>query len=319
MTMLRKLRYGLTGSLIMLAVSLNTALATVAIFILAVIKFLSPKGRARNAVTHWLSSVGEYWISFNSLMIRFIGSVKWDIQIDEGIFHDGRYLVFCNHQSWVDILVLQHALNRRAPFMRFLLKQELIWVPLLGFCWWALDMAFLRRYSKQQMLKNPTLRNKDLEIAAHACEKLKHIPVSMMSFPEGTRFTLAKQAQQNSPYRHLLRTRYGGTGQILYSFDKALDHLIDVTICYPDGVPGLWQYVSGQVKNIVVKVRRREIPDNIRGKNFREDAEAKAALRVWMRDIWTEKDAVIDVILGHDANLTHSEQAKGADSSFANL
>lgn len=292
----------LTGALVVLAVSLNTVVATVMVFILAVIKFLSPRGRARNAVTHWLSLVGEYWVSFNSFMVRVIGSVNWDIQIDEGIRPDGRYLVFCNHQSWVDILVLQHVLNRRAPFMRFLLKQELMWVPLLGFCWWALDMAFLRRYSKQEMLKNPALRNKDLEIAARACEKLKHIPVSMMSFPEGTRFTAAKKEQQKSPYQHLLRPRYGGTGQILYSFDQALDHLIDVTICYPDGVPGLWDYVSGQVNNIVVKVKLRPIPDAVRGKDFREDSAAKAALRLWMRDIWTEKNSDIDLMLNDACN-----------------
>lgn len=286
----------------MLAVSLNTIVATVLVFILAVFKFLTPKGKARHAVTRWLSLVGENWISFNSLMIRMIGTVKWDIRIDEGISHSGRYLVFCNHQSWVDILVLQHVLNRRAPFMRFLLKQELIWVPLLGFCWWALDMAFLRRYSKQEMLKNPSLRNKDLEIAARACEKLKHIPVSMMSFPEGTRFTAAKHEQQKSPYQHLLRPRYGGTGQILYSFDQALDKLIDVTICYPDGVPGLWDYVSGQVNNIVVKVSLRAIPEVVRGKDFREDTAAKAALRSWMGDIWVSKNDTIEQILKEAGN-----------------
>lgn len=280
----------ITGSLVLLAVALNTVLSTLLVFVLAVIKFLAPKGRARNAVTRWLSSLGEYWIAFNSLMIRLIGSVHWDTRIDDGIFHQSRYIVFCNHQSWVDILVLQHVLNRRAPFMRFLLKQELIWVPLLGFCWWALDMAFLRRYSKQEMLKNPQLRNKDLENAAQACEKLKHIPVSMMTFPEGTRFSVEKKQQQHSPYLHLLRPRYGGLGQILYSFDDALDGLIDVSIVYPDGVPDMWQFVSGQVKNISVDVRIRPIPDSVRGKDFRQDTAAKAALRQWMEEIWSQKD-----------------------------
>ena len=120
----------------------------------------------------------------------------------EGISHKGRYLVFCNHQSGVDILAMQHVLNRRAPFGRYLLKQQLIWVPVLGVAWWALDMAFLRRYSSQELLKNPSLRGKDLENAARACEKLKHIPVSMMTFPEGTRFSKSKRESQNSPYQH---------------------------------------------------------------------------------------------------------------------
>ena len=291
--MLKGLRYFLQGTLVLLAVSVNTIGSTVVIFLLAVVKFFSPKGAARNAVTHWLSSVGEYWISFNKLMAWFLQDMKWDIQLPDKLKHEGRYLVFCNHQSWVDIVVLQHCLNRRAPFMRFLLKQELIWVPFLGFCWWALDMAFLRRYSRAQLLKNPELRGKDLENATRACEKLKHIPVSMMTFPEGTRFTAAKHDQQNSPFKHLLRPRYGGIGQVLYSFDEALDHLIDVTIIYPDGVPGIWQFVSGQVKKISVRVRLLPIGAEVRGKNFREDAAAKKALKDWLSELWEEKEAYI--------------------------
>ena len=291
--MLSRLRQILQGTLILLAVSANTIFSTVIIFLLAVVKFFTPRGPARNRVTHWLSSVGEYWISFNKLMAWTVRDMKWEVETPDDINHKGRYLVFCNHQSWVDILVLQSCLNRRAPFMRFLLKQELIWVPFLGFCWWALDMAFLRRYNRAQLIKNPELRGKDLENAARACEKLKHIPVSMMSFPEGTRFTPDKHLQQNSPFKHLLRPRYGGIGQVLYSFDDALDQLIDVTIIYPDGAPNLWQFVSGQVKKISVRVRLLPIGQEVRGKNFREDSEAKNALKSWLSDIWTEKELYI--------------------------
>ena len=281
----------------LLAVSINTIFSTLVIFVLAVVKLVAPKGHARNAVTHWLSYVGDYWVSFNKLMVWFLYDMKWDIQLPEGLDCESRYLVFCNHRSWVDILVLQHCLNRRAPFMRFLLKQELIWVPFLGFCWWALDMAFLRRYSKAQLLRNPKLRGKDLENAARACEKLKHIPVSMMAFPEGTRFTASKQKQQNSPFKHLLRPRYGGIGQILYSFDDALDCLIDVTIIYPHGTPGLWQFVSGQIRQISVTVRLLPIGTEVRGKNFREDKLAKSALKKWLNDLWTDKEEFIQAQL----------------------
>ncbi len=306
--MLTTFRYFLQGTFVLLAVSVNTILSTVLIFMLAVVKLIAPKGPARNAVTHSLSSVGEYWISFNKLMARFLYAMKWDIQIPDNLNYEGRYLVFCNHQSWVDILVLQHCLNRRAPFMRFLLKQELIWVPFLGFCWWALDMAFLRRYSRTQLLKNPELRGKDLENAARACEKLKHIPVSMMTFPEGTRYTEAKHKQQNSPFRHLLRPRYGGIGQVLYSFDEALDYLIDVTIIYPHGTPGLWQFISGQVKKISVSVRLLPIGAEVRGKDFREDPAAKKALKAWLNGLWTEKDQ-------HIAGKTRLITKSGASKS----
>ena len=223
--------------------------------------------------------------------------MEWDIRLPDGLNHDGRYLIFSNHQSWVDIPVLQHSLNRRVPFMRFLLKQQLIWVPFLGVAWWALDMAFLRRYSRQELIKNPELRGKDLENAARACEKLKHIPVSMMSFPEGTRYSPVKQQQQKSPYSHLLRPRYGGIGQVLYSFDGTLEGLIDVTIIYPDGPPSLWQFISGQVSKIIVRVQLRPLADDLQGVNFREDGNAKNKLKAWLNQIWKEKNDMLATAL----------------------
>ena len=295
--MISKLRYLLQGTIVLLIVSVSTIIITTIIFLLSIFKVIAPKGWARNAMTRGLSSLGELWVSVNKGMAWFYRGMEWDVQIPEEIDHNSRYLVFCNHQSWVDIVVLQHCLNRRAPFMRFLLKKQLIWVPFLGVAWWALDMAFLRRYSRQQLLKNPSLRGKDLENAARACEKLKHIPVSMMSFPEGTRFTAAKRAQQKSPFKHLLRPRYGGIGQVLYSFDDAMDYLIDVTIVYPHGTPNVWQYVSGQVRKISVRIQLRPIDSGLRGVNFREDGVAKGQLKNWLNEIWVEKEHGIDRIL----------------------
>jgi len=295
--MLTKARYFLQGAIAVLVVSVSTVVITTIIFTLSLFKLVAPRGRARNAMTRWLSSLGELWVSVNQCVAWFYRDMEWDVHMPEGISHKGRYLVFCNHQSGVDILALQRCLNRRAPFGRYLLKQQLIWVPVLGIAWWALDMAFLRRHSKQELLRNPSLRGKDLENAARACEKLKHIPVSMMTFPEGTRLTEAKRLAQNSPYKHLLRPRYGGVGQVLYSFDDALDSLIDVTIIYPDGTPSVWQYVSGQVKKISVHIELRPIEKNLRGRDFREDPITKGHLKTWLGGIWEEKDRLLSAAL----------------------
>ncbi len=302
--MLAKLRYGLQGAIVILVVSVSTVVLTTVIFAGSLFKLIAPRGRVQNAMTHWLSSLGELWVSVNSFAVRFYRDLEWDVHMPEGISHQGRYLVFCNHQSGVDILAMQHCLNRRAPFGRYLLKHQLIWVPVLGVAWWALDMAFLRRYSKQELLKNPSLRGKDLENAARACEKLKHIPVSMMTFPEGTRLTEAKRQAQNSPYTHLLRPRYGGVGQVLYSFDDALDSLIDVTIIYPNGTPTVWQYVSGQVKKIDVYIKLRPIDAELRGQDFRDDPVAKNRLKTWLGEIWEEKDRLISHTLKSDPAST---------------
>ena len=291
--MLQPAFHAIKGTSALLVVVVNTISITSAIIILAVLKLISPPGAVKNTINHWLSALGELWVSINKLLVWFYRDMEWDIHLPDGLNRKGRYLVFSNHNSWVDIIVLQHSLNRRAPFMRFLLKQELIWVPFLGLAWWALDMAFLRRYSAQELLKDPSLRGKDLENAARACEKLKQIPVSMMTFPEGTRFTRSKRDQQNSPYKHLLRPRYGGIGQVLYSFDGALENLIDVTILYPDGTPTLWQFASGQVRKISVFVRIRPIDADLHGKDFRTDADARSRLKDWLNELWVNKDRVI--------------------------
>ncbi len=296
--MISRLRYAVQGSVVFVLITISTILITLLICIMSLFKFLAPKGAARNAITRWLSSLGEAWVSIHKGLISLYRGLEWDIELPEGISHKGRYLVCCNHQSGVDILALQHCLNRKAPFGRYLLKQQLIWVPVLGVAWWALDMAFLRRYSRQELIRNPSLRGKDLENAARACEKLKHIPVSMMTFPEGTRFTEAKRLQQQSPYRYLLKPKYGGVGQVLYSFDDALDAMIDVTITYPNGVPTVWQYLSGQVKKISMLVQLRSIDDVLRGGNFREDALVKNELKKCLNGIWGEKDRYIRKKLG---------------------
>jgi 1-acyl-sn-glycerol-3-phosphate acyltransferase len=299
--MLASLRHTLQGIVALLVISMSTIVLTVVLFFMALVKFLLPKGRPRHAMSRALARLAEFWSSINRAVTGLYRSLEWDVSLPKGVDREGRYLIFSNHQSWVDIVVLQHNLNRRAPFMRFLMKQQLIYVPFLGFAWWALDNAFLKRYSRERLLKDPTLRGKDLENTARACEKLKYIPVSMMTFPEGTRFTAEKWREQGSPYKHLLRPRYGGVGQVLYSFDEALDGLLDTTVVYPHGVPTIWDLLSGRVRKVIMRVRLLPIPDGLRGVNFREDTEARGGLKKWVNDIWAEKDAFITYALGMEA------------------
>lgn len=289
-------RYAMQGVAALLLISLSTIVLSLVMGVLAAFKRILPPGRAANLINRGLSFVGELWASVNHGVLRSFRGMKWDIQLPQNLDHDGRYLVVCNHQSWVDILAMQYALNWRVPFLRFMLKRELIWVPFLGLAWWALDFPFLRRYTRQELLDKPELRDKDLENAAQACEKLKHIPVCMMSFPEGTRFSEAKRAEQNSPYRHLLKPRYGGIGQVLYSFGDALGTAIDITIFYPDGAPTFWQLISGQVRAVSLHAHLRPIDPALRGVDFRQDAALQRELKHWLDIIWAEKDRRLEAL-----------------------
>ena len=288
----------LKGCLALVALSLNTVVHAAVVCVLAVPKLLAPTKGLRDYMRRVLARVAESWISVNSLGLSLYGQTDWDLDLPKGLSRKGCYVVCCNHQSWVDIPVLQRCFNRRLPLLLFFIKSQLIWVPFLGLAWWALDFPFMKRLSKEQMDKNPHLKGKDLESARTACEKFKHIPVAMMNFPEGTRFSTSKRDDLRSQYQHLLAPRIGGIGQVLYALSDKLDGMIDVTIVYQDrqgkGFPAtLWDLVSGQVPRICVRARVIPIPQNLLGMDFGSDLEARQRLGDLMSKIWAHKDRQI--------------------------
>lgn len=291
-----------TGAAALLVISINTIVLATSLCILAIAKFLAPTDAVRNRMRRVLTGLAVSWISVNNALFSLYRKPVWDIRIPASLDPDGCYLVSCNHQSWVDILVMQRCFNRRLPFFRFFIKSQLIWVPFLGVAWWALDMPFMRRHSKEKLLRQPGLKGRDLESARNACEKFRTIPVAMTNFPEGTRFSPAKRDQTNSPYRYLLQPRIGGLGQVMYALADELDALIDVTIVYPQTrsggrPPTFWQLLTGEIPEIIVRAERRKIPPELLGRNFRTDPEFRAELQAWVGEIWKVKDDLISEIL----------------------
>jgi len=299
--MLQTIGRTLKGVVTLLIISLNTIVLTVTLCLLAIGKLLARGDSALNRVRKILAGLAVTWISINNRTFALMRLTHWDIEIPSGLDVNGCYLVCSNHQSWVDVVVLQRAFNRRLPFFRFFLKSSLIWVPFLGTAWWALDMPFMKRVSSEKIKRRPGLKGKDLEAARMACEKFRDVPVSIMNFPEGTRFTEAKRDSGKSAFNNLLNPRIGGIGQVLYALSDKLDALIDVTIVYPglDGArtaPTFWQFVSGQVSRVVVRASRREIPATLLGRNFRTDRAFRGELESWVTRLWLEKDELLDTM-----------------------
>ena len=276
--------------LALLALALNILLHVVFIFALTLLKLLLPVHSIRQACSRALVAIAESWIGVNNVLFGVFARVRWQVQGLDGLRRDGNYLVLCNHQSWVDIPVLQKVFNRRIPFLRFFLKQELIWVPLLGLAWWALDFPFMKRYSRQTLLRHPELQGKDREATRRACEKFRHMPVSVMNFAEGTRFTPAKHDAQHSPFRHLLRPKAGGVAFVLDAMGEALHAILDVTIVYPYGPCTIVDLIAGRVREVRVHVRERPIGRDLIG-SYDEDAAFRGRVKAWMNTLWSEKDA----------------------------
>ena len=287
-------------AVILLLVAANCLVHVVPVVVLGVVKAVLPFAAVRRACNPLLTGLAESWIAVNTAMMGAFTDTGFDVQLDPGadLRRDGHYLVLANHQSWVDILVLQKVFNRRIPLLRFFLKRQLFWVPLLGLAWWALDFPFMGRYSKREIARNPELGKRDMEATRRACAKFVDIPVSVMNFVEGTRYTPDKHASQASPYRHLLKPKSGGVAFVLDAMGQGLHAIVDVTIAYPGGRPSMMDLMANQVPQVKVQVRQRPIPAELVEGDYQSDRAFRARFQQWMNGVWQDKDADLDRLLG---------------------
>ncbi|MEQ8798172.1 MAG: acyltransferase [Salinisphaeraceae bacterium] len=292
--MLQWLPTPILGAVTSLILLINLLVWMVPVYALILVK-LFVRGAARDRVSRWIASAAQQWAAINVWVWRRLVDIDWQIRGVSDLDREGQYLVIANHQSWVDIPMLMAAFDRRAPFFKFFIKQELIWVPILGLVWWGLDFPFMKRYSAAQIAKNPSLRGKDLETTKRACEKYRNQPVTILNFLEGTRFTAAKHQRQASPYPQLLRPRAGGFAFALSALGPRLDAMLDVTIVYPDGAPkGLWQLMSGQMRRVIIEVKQIRIPTPLFEGDYAGDPGFRGELKKWVDALWQEKNARIE-------------------------
>ena len=155
------LRGGLTG----FTLGLNTLFFSLSLVPPSLVKLLLPFKAARRGCDHVLNALASSWVAVNNAWISAVRPVRWDVQGVEGLHPRGWYLVSSNHQSWVDILVLQRIFHGHIPFLKFFLKQELIWVPVIGQARWALDFPFMKRG------RGHGARQIDLKTTREACQK----------------------------------------------------------------------------------------------------------------------------------------------------
>ena len=291
------MRGPLLGTLVGLLFAVNTVFWAIPIIILSAIKRLMPSKGLERMLARVNDACAQTWVGCNKVLAATLLPTRYDIRGVEMLDKRAQYFICSNHQTWNDIHVLQQTFYGHAPFFKFFLKQELIWVPVLGLAWWGLDFPFMRRSTAAQIAKNPALKGKDIETTRKTCEKYEGIPVAIFNFLEGTRFTPAKQAKQASPYRHLLKPKAGGFAFTLSAMGGRLHTLLDVTIVYPEGAKTFGQFLSGRVENVIIDVRRHEIPAAFAAGDYEGDAAFRREVQDYVAKLWTEKDARIDQLL----------------------
>lgn len=286
----------LRAPLAALLLTVSTVAHVTPLLLVALIKACVPQRAVRRYCDRGLMLIAESWIAFNTGLIRRLTRMRFVLDIEAPLRHDGHYLVLANHQSWVDIPVLQAVFNRRIPLLRFFLKSQLFWVPLLGLAWWALDFPFMKRYSRETLARHPELAGRDIEATRRACAKFRHIPVSVMNFAEGTRFTAAKHHAQASPFLYLLRPKAGGVAFVIDALGEALHAVLDVTLVYPHGRSTLQDLFADRIREVRVHVRELPLPLDLAG-DYANDAQVRERAQAWINGLWEEKDARIARLL----------------------
>lgn len=294
---MRKIVRNLQGLVTFAACAINTIVCFIPLLLLALLKLLLPIESVRKVLTRWLMWIGEAWISCNALIFATGNATDWQLRGFDGLDRQQWYLVIANHQTWVDIVALQTVLNRRIPFLKFFIKQELVWFPLLGLAWWALDMPFMKRYSKSYLARHPDKKGKDLEATRRACRKFRYVPTSVINFVEGTRFTEEKRARRRSPYEHLLAPRSGGLALALSSMGEMYDAILDVTIVYPEGPVSFWDMMCGRFRKVIIEIEKRPVEDWLFTGSYETDREFRTRFHRWLAQIWEDKDRKIDAFL----------------------
>lgn len=260
------------------------------VILLGLVKLIVPfEGFRRGLlnVMHWLMfSFGRYSV----MMIRCFNNIDIEYRVHGELSKENWYLIVANHLSYLDIILLIEFAANRIPAPKFFLKRELIWLPFVGLASWALDMPFMRRYSKEYIAKHPDKKGLDIATTKKYCEKFKSTPTTVINFVEGTRYTPKKHAQKHSPFQHLLQPKAGGIAFTLATMGELFTNMLDVSLVYPDSQKHpMVSMLSGKMNKIIFDVQVLDIPTEAKG-NYFEDVSFRARFQHWLNDLWQNKD-----------------------------
>ena len=199
---------------------------------------------------------------------------------------DENVLVLSNHQQMPDITTIMSMARSKGRLgdLKFFVKHAIKWVPGVGWGMQFLNCPFLKRNWSAD-------RNRiDATFATLVDER---IPMWLVSFVEGTRATEAKiragtewaVGRGVTPTRNVLIPRTKGFVASVEGLGDHLTAVYDFTIGYVEGVPTLWQHITGQVKKIHVHVRRFPVDELPR---------IEAELKQWLMDRFYEKDELLE-------------------------
>ncbi len=195
-------------------------------------------------------------------------------------------VVIANHQSMTDVQAL-FLLARKAGRLgdlKWFVKNSLKYVPGIGWGMVFLDCLFVKRDWTADRRRIDRVFDRVIS---------GRVPLWLVSFSEGTRLSAANLARARGDAaehalavpRHVLLTHAKGFVASVTGLKGHVSAVYDVAIGYVDGLPTLWQWAKGEMREVHLHVRRYAVE---------ELPAAPEALAGWLRERFEEKDARLD-------------------------
>ncbi len=269
-----------------------SVLLAIIFFMVMLLWLITPIPAWRQQITNRLFKIPSLWSETLRWVICLTTRTQWHVTGTEPLSKKQSYLLIANHQGFLDILVLQKVLDRLVPQLRYFMKKELLWVPIIGQACWIMGYPFMQRHSKTYLKKHPRQRNKDLDTTRKTCERFRGKPVTLINYVEGTRVTAEKQQQQRSPYKHLLKPKASGIAQVVASMAEQIDTILNVTIIYSQPKHISWTFLQGKMKHIIVHIEIIKIPADLRG-DYQNNRAFRIHFQAWLNRLWEKKEQLI--------------------------
>lgn len=304
MKYLKKLLGDVRAILFFSLLALNLLFWIIFILFFFIIWLLCPLPSWRKKLSYKIHYIPELWQRPNLWLLNHFISTQWEIHQHllsagnlDNLNKNYSYLLISNHTSWTDILVIFKVFALKIPTMRFFMKEELKWqLPIGAQIAQALGFPFLKRFSKEYLAKNPEMKGKDIAKTRKTLERFKNIPITIVNYAEGHRWTEERHKKQDGPYKHLLKPRAGGTAFILAAMPEQLKSILSVTIIYSDKNQTMFDFMANRICKIQVWIEEIPVTPELIG-NYEGDLEFRQKFQAWINKLWEEKDRLLEAQL----------------------
>ena len=143
------------------------------IFTILIILFIPLSGVTR-------SRVASYWAHLSLFLLKVTCNLGFEVRGRENIPNHPS-IILCKHQSAWETIALQVIF----PPQIWVLKRELLYIPIIGWAWWALSAIPINRSAGRESLKKLVLQGKDRLAKG----------LWVVIFPEGTRIAFGKRGK----------------------------------------------------------------------------------------------------------------------------